>query len=535
MKAELLSAVRSKIGAAGSAATGTEKDAQKDEKELEALRQSILVAPAPEKRPKLLENNASDPAAPPQRTDDYYWLRDDARKSKAVLSHLAAENAYVAASLADTDAVKDRITKELRAAIQEADEGAPVRKAGYWWWWRTKEGGEYRQHVRRKVSKAELSRPPTERDAAELVKANAARAAARKGDDGEGEEEEIILDEDARAKGKSFYMTGGDVASPAGDAIAWGEDLEGGEKYTLHCINLLSGLPLLRKPIPHTAGNFVFSSPPKKDKGNGEGGDGDGGDASSTAAAAAAAPAAAAACTSTHLFYTTKDALDRPHKVWRHRLGSDASDDVLVFHEEDDAFYVSVGRTRDGALILVSSGSAITTEVRALKADEPESELAVLLPRTHDVEYDVGCHSAAGRVREREEFFVLIFFVCFERASKRERERETGGEEKGSVSLFIVKLLLFPILLGTPLESTSKIRSTQQCTGTVYVHLQHCTVKRGSSLRSPVLSLSWLFLDYPKVPPVFVLGCQMNDQSFLFPLSFCFVFLKQNFSNEGNT
>ena len=321
---------------------------------------------------------------------------------------------------------------ELRAAIQEADEGAPVRKAGYWWWWRTKEGGEYRQHVRRKVSKAELSRPPTERDAAELVKANAARAAARKGDDGEGEEEEIILDEDARAKGKSFYMTGGVVASPAGDAIAWGEDLEGGEKYTLHCINLLSGLPLLRKPIPHTAGNFVYSSPPKKDKGNGEGGDGDGGDASSTAAAAAAAPAAAAACTSTHLFYTTKDALDRPHKVWRHRLGSDASDDVLVFHEEDDAFYVSVGRTRDGALILVSSGSAITTEVRALKADEPESELAVLLPRTHDVEYDVGCHSAAGRVREREEFFVLIFFVCFERASKREREREKEKRKKNS-------------------------------------------------------------------------------------------------------
>lgn len=402
-KAELLSAVRSKLASASAASSaasdndkkeseGSEKKKELGEQEIEALRQSVLVAPTPEKRPKVLEAAFSDDAsaAPARRIDDYYWLRDDARKSKAVLSHLAAENAYVAASLADADGVKAEITKELRAAIQEADEGAPVRKAGYWWWWRTKEGGEYRQHVRRRVSKAALSRPPTERDAAELVKANAARAAgeASAGTTDE-EEEEVFLDEDARAQGKSFYMTGGVTASPDGSALAWGEDTEGGEKFTLHCVDLRSGRPLLKKPIPSTAGNFVFSSPPKKDdEKSKDSGSGD----------EAAEAAATTTCTSTHLFYTTKDALDRPHKVWRHRLGSDAADDALVFHEEDDAFYVSVGRTRDGSLILISSGSAITTEVRALRADEPESELAVLLPRVHDVEYDVGCHSAAGRV-----------------------------------------------------------------------------------------------------------------------------------------
>jgi len=143
LKARLLSAVRSRLAAPGTAGAGeggrggTEEG--DEEQQLESLRQSILVAPAPQKRPRQLEN-ASDPAAPP-RADDYYWLRDDTRKAKDVLSHLAAENAYVAASLADTNGVKDKITKELRAAIQEADEGAPVRKAGYWWWWRTKEVG----------------------------------------------------------------------------------------------------------------------------------------------------------------------------------------------------------------------------------------------------------------------------------------------------------------------------------------------------------------------------------------------------------
>ena len=313
--------------------------------------------------------------------------------------------------------MKETISKELRAAIQEADEGAPVRKAGYWWWWRTKEGGEYRQHVRRKVSKPALARgPPTERDAAELVRANAARAAAGGGGaEDEEEKEEIFLDEDARAEGKSFYMTGGVTASPDGSALAWGEDTEGGEKYTLHCVDLRSGKPLLKKPIPSTAGNFVFSSPPKKSD-----------DSSSSS------DSSSTACTSTHLFYSTKDALDRPCKVWRHRLGSDSSDDVCVFHEEDDAFYVSVGRTRDGGLILISSGSAITTEVRALKADEPESELVVLLPRIHDVEYDVGCHSAAGRVREGLPFLFSFFILS---------ARERTIKEHSSSFLFALSFL----------------------------------------------------------------------------------------------
>ena len=391
LKAALLSAVRGRISAAAAAVESGSSEKKEGEKEqqvdssetkLESLRQSILVAPAPAKKPKQLDN-VSDATAPP-RVDDYYWLRDDSRKSKEVLSHLRAENAYVEASLADTKGVANVLTKELRAAIQEADEGAPVRKSGYWWWWRTREGGEYRQHVRRKVSKSALGRQPTERDAAELVK----KAKPEEEEEEEEEKEEIFLDEDARAKGKSFYMTAGVTASPDGSALAWGEDTEGGEKYTLHCVDLKTGAQLLRRPIPSTAGNFVFSSPKKEGASN---------SSSSSSSPSPSAPTSSR-CSSSHLFYTTKDKLDRPCKVWRHELGSDPSGDVCVFHEEDDAFYVSVGRSRDGSLIFISSGSAITTEVHALKADDPDSEIAVLLPRVHDVEYDVGCHSAAGRV-----------------------------------------------------------------------------------------------------------------------------------------
>ena len=46
------------------------------------------------------------------------------------------------------------------------------------------------------------------------------------------------------------------------------------------------------------------------------------------------------------LFYTTKDALDRPNKLWRSVIG-DASEDELVFHEVnapagDGTFFVQL-------------------------------------------------------------------------------------------------------------------------------------------------------------------------------------------------
>lgn len=35
------------------------------------------------------------------------------------------------------------------------------------------------------------------------------------------------------------------------------------------------------------------------------------------------------------LFYTVKDHLDRPYKVFRHKVGA-TGDDELVYHEEDE-------------------------------------------------------------------------------------------------------------------------------------------------------------------------------------------------------
>ncbi len=79
----------------------------------------------------------------------------------------------------------------------------------------------------------------------------------------------------------------------------------------------------------------------------------------------------------------------RPWQVWRHRVGTAAHDDVLVFQEDDDRFYVGVGRTRSGRFVEITTASKVTSEVWLVDADAPETEPVVVEPREQGHEYHV--------------------------------------------------------------------------------------------------------------------------------------------------
>jgi protease II len=78
-------------------------------------------------------------------------------------------------------------------------------------------------------------------------------------------------------------------------------------------------------------------------------------------------------------------------QLWRHKIGTDPSEDALVFHEEDGAFYLGLGKTESDRYIIVSPGSAVTSNALFLDADTPERELQVLAPRVQNVEVSVSC------------------------------------------------------------------------------------------------------------------------------------------------
>jgi oligopeptidase B len=90
------------------------------------------------------------------------------------------------------------------------------------------------------------------------------------------------------------------------------------------------------------------------------------------------------------LFYTQKDDITlRSKAIFRHTMGTDASDDVMVFDEADDTFSTTVYKTKSKKYMIIASFSTLTTEYRFLAADNPEGEFDIVQPRTRGLEYDI--------------------------------------------------------------------------------------------------------------------------------------------------
>jgi oligopeptidase B len=79
----------------------------------------------------------------------------------------------------------------------------------------------------------------------------------------------------------------------------------------------------------------------------------------------------------------------RPFQVWRHELGTDPGTDALVYQEDDPEFFVSVDRSRDNRVVLISCGSKTTSETLFLPADQPLAPAVSVAERRHGIEYGV--------------------------------------------------------------------------------------------------------------------------------------------------
>jgi hypothetical protein len=71
------------------------------------------------------------------------------------------------------------------------------------------------------------------------------------------------------------------------------------------------------------------------------------------------------------LLYTVPDDAWRPHQVWRHRVGTSHDADELIVQEDDERFWLGVGRTRSRAFLAIQAGSKITSEWHLLDAHDP--------------------------------------------------------------------------------------------------------------------------------------------------------------------
>ena len=168
--------------------------------------------------------------------------------------------------------------------------------------------------------------------------------------------EEILLDQNELAKGYDYFSLGTFQLSPNHQLLAYSVDASGAEKHTLFFLDL-NTFELYPETLTETYYSFAWGNDNRT------------------------------------VFYTKVDATNRPFQLWRHTLGSTPENDVLIYQEPDEAYFLSVGKTRSQAYILMSLGSKVTSEVHYLDANNPTNSFQVIHPRQQGMEYSVEHHS----------------------------------------------------------------------------------------------------------------------------------------------
>lgn len=164
-------------------------------------------------------------------------------------------------------------------------------------------------------------------------------------------EEQIIFNGPKMAEGFSYYGIGGQNVSPNNQLMTFSIDTVSRRQYTIYFKNLETD-KLLSDTLSNTGGSAVWANDNKT------------------------------------VFYTTKDSETlRQNKIFKHVLGTDQTQDELVFEEIDETFSCYVSKTKSNDYLLIGSNQTLSTEYRFLNANTPNGTWQVIQPRERDLIY----------------------------------------------------------------------------------------------------------------------------------------------------
>ena len=165
--------------------------------------------------------------------------------------------------------------------------------------------------------------------------------------------EEIMFNCNELAKGHKYFQLGGLSVSSDNQFVAFALDTVGRRIYTVQIKNLITG-EIFADTIENTSGDSTWANDNQT------------------------------------LFYTRQDEKTlRSDKVFKHKLNTDSTNDILVYFEKDDTYSVEVTKEKSKKYIVISSSSTMTTEFRTLLADNPEGEFTIFQKRVRGLEYDI--------------------------------------------------------------------------------------------------------------------------------------------------
>lgn len=167
-------------------------------------------------------------------------------------------------------------------------------------------------------------------------------------------EEEILLNVNDLAEGHEYYSASGINISPDNKLMAFGEDTLSRRIYSMRFKNLETG-KYLDDRIENTTGGGAWASDNKT------------------------------------FFYTTKNKVSLlSEKIYRHKLSTPASVDVMVYHEKDPSYYIGVYKSKSDKYIIIYASSTLTSDYQILAADKPEGKFRQFTPRDESAhEYSI--------------------------------------------------------------------------------------------------------------------------------------------------
>jgi oligopeptidase B len=288
-----------------------------------------LVTAAPKPPPPAREVPAAAQARPPvaarkphpvvspngTRDDPYYWLRDDTRSKPEVLNYLKAENAYYEARSAPYHPLVEKLSKEIIGRVKQDDSSVPYKYKDYVYYSRFETGKEHPIQARHPLN---------------------------------SEKEEILVDANREAGGRSFYQLGRRAVSPKQDLLAFLEDAAGRRQYTLRIREIATGKDRAER-IGGLSSGVAWANDNKT------------------------------------LFYVENDPVTLlSTRVKRHVLGTDPKDDPVVYEEADHTFYLAIDKSGDERYILIRLRSTVATETLMIDASEPGAAPRALAKRRRD-------------------------------------------------------------------------------------------------------------------------------------------------------
>ncbi|CAL2080786.1 Dipeptidyl aminopeptidase BI [Tenacibaculum dicentrarchi] len=166
-------------------------------------------------------------------------------------------------------------------------------------------------------------------------------------------DEQIMFNVNNEAKGYDYFQLGGLSISPDNKLTTFATDTVSRRQYSIKIKNLETG-EIYPDKIENTTGGAVWANDNKT------------------------------------LFYTKKDPETlRSSQIYKHILGTDTADDVLIFEEKDETFGAFITKTKSKKYLVMGSYSTVSNEYQVLEADNPNGTFRMIQPRERDLEYDI--------------------------------------------------------------------------------------------------------------------------------------------------